>query len=98
MGALIDLPGVSGAIDNVPFCRSPAHAIRLLREHRAVTDAGDHGAISVYRADDGRWNCIFSKWRMDVEHSVFDTKRDVRAWLEKWHPAINGAVIEGDTR
>ncbi len=79
MGSLINSPGVVGQIDNVPFCRSPAHAIRLLKVHRAVTDAGDHGAVSVYRADGGRWNCLFSRWRSG-------------AWLDKWHPAINGDV------
>lgn len=92
MRSLINLPGVAGQIDNVPFCRSPAHAIRLLKVHRAVTDAGDHGAVSVYRADDGQWNCLFSRWRSDVDHSVFDTKKGVRAWLDKWHPTINGDV------
>ncbi|WP_257811945.1 hypothetical protein [Burkholderia glumae] len=98
MGSLINLPGVAGngQIDDVSFCRSPAHAIRLLRDHRAVTDAGDHGAISVYRADDGRWNCLFSKLRIDIHHSVFDTKKEVRTWLNKWYPAINGAAVKGD--
>ncbi|WP_205195290.1 MULTISPECIES: hypothetical protein [unclassified Burkholderia] len=90
MGSLINLPGVAGKIDNVPFCNSPAHAIRLLREHRACTGAGAHGAVLVYRADDGTWNCIFNRHLITLEHSVHDTKKAIREWLDAWYPKVNG--------
>ncbi|WP_257835048.1 hypothetical protein [Burkholderia glumae] len=90
MGSLVSLPGVVGKIDNVPFCRSPAHAMRLLQQHRACTAAGDHGAVSIWRTDDGKWNCLFSRRHVDIEHATFHFKKDVRAWLNSWHPKIDG--------
>lgn len=78
MGSLINLRGVfAGRIDNVPFFKSAAHAIRLLREHRACTDAG-------------KWNCLFSRHHVDIEHSAFDHKSQVRIWLNTWHPRVKG--------
>ncbi len=91
MGSLINLPGVAaGRIDDVPFFQSPAHAMRLLRQHRACTDAGDHGAVSIWRADNGKWNCVFNRRHIDIDHSAFDYKKDVRVWLNAWHPKIHG--------
>lgn len=97
MGSLINLPGVAaGRIDDVPFFQSPAHAMRLLGQHRACTGAGDHGAVSIWRADDGKWNCLFSRRHIDIDHSAFDYKKDVRVWLDAWHPKIDGmaALVE----
>ncbi|WP_244138732.1 hypothetical protein [Burkholderia sp. BCC1640] len=93
MGSLINLPGVAGGrIDNVPFFNSPAHAVRLLLQHRACTDAGDYGAVSIWRTDDGKWNCLFSRRHVDIEHSTFEYKKDVRAWLDIWHPKIDNST------
>ncbi|MBI0327667.1 hypothetical protein I6G79_11460 [Burkholderia plantarii] len=63
--------------------------MRLLQQHRACTAAGDHGAVSIWRADDGKWNCLFSRRRVDIEHAIFDFKKDARIWLNNWHPKIN---------
>lgn len=93
MGQLINLPGVKdGTITDVVFARSVSGAMKSLVQHRAVTGAGDHGAWTVWRDDDGRFRCDFSRFRCTVAEKELSTKREVRDWLSVWLPqAAKGA-------
>lgn len=89
MGSLIGLPGVAGGrIDDVSFFRTVSHAMKLLVTDRAATAAGDHGAVTVYRDDTGKWHCAFHRHWMEVEHTVVERKTDIRSWLLQWLPQI----------
>ncbi len=93
MGNLIGLPGVKGGkIADVSFAKSVSGAMKVLRTHRAVTGAGDHGAWTVWRDDDGKYRCDFSRHRVTVNEIVADTKRAVRGWLTAWVPAATGGA------
>lgn len=57
-----------------------------LRTYRAVSDAGDHGSVLVYRDDSGAFRCHFVRWRQSVNEEQFESQAKVRAWLKKWLP------------
>ncbi|WP_157129859.1 hypothetical protein [Burkholderia pseudomallei] len=92
MSSLINLPGVAGGrIDNVPFFHSVSQALHLLSTYRACTSAGDHGAATVYRGDDGRFHCIFHRRCIELDQTIVTTKKDVRRWLVEWYPHTHQA-------
>lgn len=96
MGTLINLPGVTGGrIDNAPFFNSISQAIRLLSTYRACTDAGDHGAVTVYRGDDGRFHCVFHRHHIELDQTIVTTKKDVRRWLTEWYPRVHDGANRG---
>ena len=93
MSTLINLPGVAGGrIDDVPFFNSVTQAMRLMLKHRACTGAGDHGAMTVYRGDDGRLHCVFHRHCIEIDHTITVSKKDVRRWLVEWYPRATEGV------
>lgn len=92
MGNLINLPGVNGGkIENVRFARSPSGAMAVLKTDRAVTGAGDNGAWTVWRDDEGNYRCEFSRYCATVNGLTCKAKAEVRRWLGEWIPQIHGA-------
>lgn len=57
-----------------------------LRKHRAVTSAGDYGAINVWREDGGMWHCTFCFYQSIRNELTCKTKVEVKKWLIKWLP------------
>jgi hypothetical protein len=89
MGDLVGLPGVKGGkITNVRYAETVSGAMRILRTDRATTGAGDHGAWTVWKDDDGQFRCDFSRWGMTIAEAKFDKKKDVEAWLREWMPKV----------
>lgn len=80
------VPGVKGSLTGV-MAGSASGILAALKTYRAVSDAGDHGSIMVYRDDEGSYRCLFMVWGQTREQKVCKTQRDVRAWLKEWLPA-----------
>jgi hypothetical protein len=59
-----------------------------LRKHRVATDAGDHGAITVWRDDAGNYQGAFTRWHSTIDHKGFPTKTALRKWLVEWFPKM----------
>lgn len=81
------LPGVRGGKLRGPFAvKSPNAFLRELETYRVVSDAGDHGSVTVWRDDSGAFRCEFCRWCATVESKIFTSKASVRRWLATWHP------------
>jgi len=80
-----EVPGAKGTLTGV-MAGSITGIISALKNYRAVSDAGDHGSIMVYRDDAGKYRCLFMVWGITREEKVFISQREVRTWLKKWMP------------
>ncbi|HXJ61326.1 MAG TPA: hypothetical protein VNU68_32180 [Verrucomicrobiae bacterium] len=80
------VPGVKGTLTGI-MASSVNGILTALKTYRAVSDAGDHGSIMVYRDDEGRYRCLFMVWGSTREQKICQTQREVREWLKKWMPA-----------
>lgn len=88
MYTLTSLPGVSGKDLEAPFFRSVTAAMDGIKHHRAVTSAGDQGAINVWIDDDGKYRCAFMVRSTTDNSIVVSTEREVRTWLKEWFPKL----------
>jgi hypothetical protein len=88
------LPGVKGGKLRGPMASSATGFMRALRQHRAVSAAGDHGSVMVWRDDAGKIRCSFMRHFRSIETLELSTKIDVRGWLIKWLPRMHEAPIE----
>lgn len=61
-----------------------------LREFKAVTAAGDLGAINVWKSDDGFYRANASRYMIDLDSQRFGAKKLVMAWVKEWLPKIRG--------
>lgn len=57
--------------------------IRLLSKSLAITNAGDHGALTVWWGNDGLWHANKHRFSVTVEDLYFSKKADILPWLEK---------------
>ena len=80
------LPGVKAKKLKGLMVRSVRGYLVALKTHRVASDAGDHGACSVHRQDDGNYCCMYMVRWSTQEQSVFSSQRQVSAWLKEWHP------------
>jgi hypothetical protein len=80
------MPGVRAKKLKGLMVRSINGYMAALKSYRAATDAGDHGACSVHRQDDGKYCCMFMVRHFTQEQQVFSSQRQVVAWLKEWHP------------
>lgn len=81
------MPGVRAKQLRGPMKSTASGFMTALRKYRYCADAGDFGAVSVYRDDDGNYRCSFQVYMSSKAGGVFKTKREVRDWLVKWLPA-----------
>lgn len=83
------LPGVRGGKLRAPFVSNPTEAMRILAKRRAISAAGDDGAVFVYRDDAGKFRCHFMVRWSQREAQIFTSKASVRRWLAEWMPRCN---------
>lgn len=79
------VPGVKGSLTGV-MASSVSGILTALKTYRAVSDAGDHGSIMVYRDDEGKYRCLFMVWGHTQEEKICKAQREVRTWLKEWMP------------
>ncbi len=84
-----NLEGVRGGKRKGEWAKS-AHAVfAVLKRNHVATDAGDHGALNVYRNDAGQYHCEFMRHYFSLSKKLFTSQAKVRAWLKKWRPELN---------
>ena len=89
MPHLIDLPDVAGGrIEDVEFFDGIDGCLSLLRSHRGVINAGDKGAIHVYRNDEGKFRAALCRYLTIESEICVSTEQELREWLEEQHPTI----------
>jgi hypothetical protein len=57
-----------------------------LEKHRAVSDAGDHGWVMVWRDDAGAYRGAFMVWMSTRASTVVTSKAALRRWLREFLP------------
>lgn len=80
------LPGVKGGHLRGPMARTVSDFRRAMVDHRAVSSAGDLGAVTVWRDDAGQWRVAFMQYRAIIDTAEFTSKAAVLAWLRIWLP------------
>ena len=84
----VDLPGVTGDVD-YSYLNSVSDGIRNLRKLRAMSTAGDDGAVTIWVDDEGTYRG--ARYVYDNERSSIKTKtlRDMKIWLKSELPKIH---------
>lgn len=80
------MPGVRSKHLRGPMASTVTGFMAALRKYRICSDAGDYGAVNVYRDDDGNYRCSFQVFYSTKGAGTFKTKRDVEKWLKRWLP------------
>lgn len=87
---LIGLPGVRPGKKIKPvWANTPSGFIAGLKKGRAVTGAGDYGAINLYYDDKRQLRGHFSAWMSIVDGQEFKSKAAALRWLKEWVPLMH---------
>jgi hypothetical protein len=79
-------PGLTRAL----FVRSRTAALQAARGGMAVTAAGNHGALNIWRDGHHRLHAEFYSRLVSQNHTILPTLRDLELWLRAWWPALTG--------
>lgn len=90
-----DLDGVSGGRLRGPMVHTVSGFRSAMVANRAVSSAGDHGAIMVWRDDSGQWRCSFMRFCTPRNEAVFSSKAAVLKWVREWLPRTKENHNEG---
>lgn len=82
----VGLEGIKKKKIDGKFVRTPAAAIRALKENRVASLAGDHGAVTVWRDDAGKLRGDFSRWLITQDSILAKSKAELRRWLDRVAP------------
>ena len=89
MPQLVGLPGVKAKAIDSPSVSTRTAAIReIKRGARAITAAGDDGAINVWKDDDGMWRCEFQRYKSTLDSKTYRYLAAVDQWLKEWMPKL----------
>lgn len=87
MPELRGLPGVKGALA-VQHVVSVEQALTRIQKRRAVTAAGDKGALNIWRDDHRVLRSNFCRFHTTLDSAVHADADDLRVWLAKWWPEL----------
>lgn len=80
------LDGVEGGELKGVFARSRTGFMNELRSYRAVISSGNHGSVSVWKRDDGQYQCELHRYQVTKAKLIASTKKAVAAWLDEYLP------------
>lgn len=80
------LPGVKTGRLKGPMGRTVTDFRLAMVAHRAVSSAGDHGAVMVWKDDAGQWRARFMRYQATINDAAFPDKASVLSWLRTWLP------------
>lgn len=90
MGEYVGLDGVRGGRikpRGSHMAKSVSGLMYILNNGGRVCSAsGDHGALTVWRTDNGVYRCNFSRYKNTIGDATCETKAGVRRWLKDWLP------------
>lgn len=95
MGYLVGLEGMPKRVV-ANYAASPSQAMKVLATRRNVTNAGDAGAITVWRPRGGGYRARFDRRFRTLSDETFTTKKALRAWLARWWPAMDDYRLPND--
>ena len=83
----VDLPGVTGDVD-YNHLTSVSDGIRNLRKLRAMSTAGDDGAVTIWVDDEGVYRGARYVYCVEKSTIKTNTLRDLKTWLKSELPKI----------
>jgi hypothetical protein len=89
MPELRGLPGVKRPAVLARYASSRTDAVRQLRTCRAVTAAGDCGALNVWRDDKGKIRASFHRYLATIDEVSDLTRGGLILWLRTWWPRLH---------
>ena len=81
-------PGVRAKKLRGPMERTKTGFLRSIRNYRIVSAAGDYGAVTVWRRDDGQYGSAFSVWMVHRAEATHTSLKSLGAWLDTWLPKM----------
>lgn len=82
------LPGVKAKRLGGVMVNSPTGAMKSIRECRVCSAAGDHGAVTLWRDDEGNLRTCFQVRWSTVAAETHATRDSALRWLKAWWPAM----------
>lgn len=72
----------------VQHVASIQQAVRRIQKRRAVTAAGNNGALNVWRDDQRVLYSEFMRFRQSLDRAEHVNLDSLRVWLETWWPRL----------
>ena len=82
MPQLNGLAGVKGPVEAV-YIFNTTEGMRQFKEYRAITAAGDKGALTVWKRDDHEYGCERYSHMVVQDSATLTTLAAVRIWLRE---------------
>lgn len=89
----MELKGLTGVTQKavpVAWFSSASQVSRLLRTNRALTTAGNNGAINVWIDDAGRYCADYQRYLKTEARWRGKQKTRLTEWLKVWMPKMKG--------
>ncbi len=80
---LVDLPETFNEREAYLF-KNVSQAIKFLREKKAITSAGDNGAINIWDDFYGNYRCEAMRHCNILEIKIYTNLKDTAAWIKDW--------------
>jgi hypothetical protein len=74
-----------------PMERDAVKALKLLKDYRIVSTAGDYGAVNVYINDAGKYRAQFMHYCEVLNDQTFETKTELYGWMQEYFPKCREA-------
>ena len=80
------VPGIKSGYVKGVMATGITRIMAALEKHRAVSDAGDHGSVMVWRDDAGAYRAAFMVWCSTRATVTVTSKAALRKWLREFLP------------
>lgn len=80
------VPGMKSGYVKGVMARGITGMMAGLEKHRAVSDAGDHGAVMAWRDSAGKYRGAYSVWGATRASIEVTSKDALRRWLREYLP------------
>lgn len=78
------LPGIKKSPVKAAYIKNVTEARKYLGKYRAITSAGDDGAINIHIDDSGTYRCEYMVYWIAYSSVSVRTKKDAMNWLKNY--------------
>jgi hypothetical protein len=89
--ALKGLEGTSGEAVKAVFVTKVSKIEKALNEGKAVTCAGNNGALNIWKDDEGFIRCCFMRYQITLDERKYNNIKAAKLWFNKWFPQLEFA-------